>query len=352
MEKITKLQKLYIKFLSYFVVGKQNKRDFRNNKIENIKNKNRLLDIAKYLSDSIYIYGPAWPANDIPKTIEEYEQNKNELLKNLDEEARNNCLNLINKTEKTLCNECFLNNIFSQDELIKIKMQNSFMSMVKNMGSYYQLYDYKLPINHFDSSIFYYEHGINTLKTFNKLGNKAIIDVGCFVADSCLVFRKYTKNKIYTFEPVLENYKLAQKTIELNNLQDVVLENLALGDKEEESEITANGMQSSILHVKYKNNKTEKIKTTTLDKYVKDNNIEVGLIKVDIEGFEPYFLRGAVETIKEQKPIILLSIYHNYHDFFKLKPFIENLDCGYKFDFYQGPNGHVKNETLLICEVY
>ena len=95
----------------------------------------------------------------------------------------------------------------------------------------------------------------------------------------------------------------------------------------------------------------QKIKTTTLDKYVKEHNIKVGLIKVDIEGFEPYFLKGAVETLKEQKPIILLSIYHSYHDFFKLKSFIEDLNCGYKFDFFKGEDGKILIDTLLICEV-
>ncbi len=44
------------------------------------------------------------------------------------------------------------------------------------------------------------------------------------------------------------------------------------------------------------------------------------------------FLSGAVETIKSQKPMLFISIYHSVEDFFEIKPWIENLDLGYKFE--------------------
>lgn len=61
--------------------------------------------------------------------------------------------------------------------------------------------------------------------------------------------------------------------------------------------------------------KTESIKLTTLDKFVKDRGIrDLNFIKVDIDGHEPLFLKGAVNTIKKFKPDILLEINPlNYH---------------------------------------
>jgi FkbM family methyltransferase len=47
------------------------------------------------------------------------------------------------------------------------------------------------------------------------------------------------------------------------------------------------------------------VKVDTLDNYVTRHNLQVGLIKVDIEGYEQKFLAGAVNTIKKQKPIFL-----------------------------------------------
>ena len=75
-------------------------------------------------------------------------------------------------------------------------------------------------------------------------------------------------------------------------------------------------------------------------------------IKTDVEGFEQQLLDGAINTIKEQKPILLISIYHNYHDFYKIKPWLESLNLGYKFNFFKGCDGHPSAEILLIGEVY
>lgn len=90
---------------------------------------------------------------------------------------------------------------------------------------------------------------------------------------------------------------------------------------------------------------------TTLDKYVKENNIEVGLIKVDIEGFEQIFLKGAINTIVEQKPALILSIYHSYEDFMEIKNIIENLNLGYKISICKVPTEFVLLEVKLIAEV-
>lgn len=89
-----------------------------------------------------------------------------------------------------------------------------------------------------------------------------------------------------------------------------------------------------------------------MDKYVAQNNIQVGLIKVDIEGFEQNFLKGAEQTIKSQRPILLISIYHNYDDFYKIKPMIEGWNLGYDFSLFQGVqnSGPIAVETLLVCE--
>ena len=90
---------------------------------------------------------------------------------------------------------------------------------------------------------------------------------------------------------------------------------------------------------------------TTLDDYVKEHPMEIGLIKVDIEGGEPDFLAGAKKTICEQKPILLLSIYHNAHDFYELKPLLESWGVGYRFRIHKPVFVSATGETLLLAEV-
>ena len=80
--------------------------------------------------------------------------------------------------------------------------------------------------------------------------------------------------------------------------------------------------------------------------------MEIGLIKVDIEGGEPNFLIGAKKTICEQKPIILLSIYHNAHDFFELKPLLESWNLGYTFAIHKPTYESITGETLLLVEAF
>lgn len=94
----------------------------------------------------------------------------------------------------------------------------------------------------------------------------------------------------------------------------------------------------------------EKCPVVAIDDFVAEHGIRVGLIKVDIEGAEQSFLRGAKKTICEQKPILLISIYHNVSDFLDIKPMIESWNLGYKFKIFKPVMGTVSSETVLICE--
>ena len=53
------------------------------------------------------------------------------------------------------------------------------------------------------------------------------------------------------------------------------------------------------------------IETTTLDDFVRENNLErVDFIKSDIEGFERKLLAGAQETLRRFAPKLALCTYH------------------------------------------
>ena len=203
---------------------------------------------------------------------------------------------------------------------------------MKNNCSYDK---YILPKNHFESEVFYDKSGMNYIKNINQVKNK----------------------NIYSFEPFLQNYNLMLKTIELNKKNNIIPVNMALGNENKEISIYSNSDTANRgLSIETKqsdiNSFENKVKMVTLDSYVKENNIEVGLIKTDLEGFEQPFLRGAIETIKEQKPVLIISIYHNYSDFFEIKPMIENLNLGYKFRIIKNRFNSVIGETKLLAEVY
>ncbi len=219
------------------------------------------------------------------------------------------------------------------------------------------LYAYKgyfLPERHFEEGVFFYEHSLKVLhpQTLAKMRQKDIIDVGGFIGDSAIIFeRKFTDKKVYTFEPTKKNFKLMKRTLKLNNAKRIVPVNLGLGAEESQMQINILGSASSIqLDWGYQSEK-EDIKITTLDSFVRENKIEVGFIKVDIEGFEMEFLKGAKETIMQQKPAMLISIYHQPSDYFGIKPLIESWNLGYKFKIHKGVDSSVSVETALFCEI-
>jgi hypothetical protein len=59
-------------------------------------------------------------------------------------------------------------------------------------------------------------------------------------------------------------------------------------------------------------------------------------------------LLWAEKIIKKYKPILLISIYHNWRDFYKIKPLIESWNLGYKFKI-KHLSTHIFFETVLIC---
>ena len=262
---------------------------------------------------------------------------------------------------------CNYNNIedkvlYSLDELKQLNKFTDetveFWSKITTINKHAYLYNkYILPINYFEPEIFYYKYGMDYVKNLSQVKNKNIIDAGGFIGDSAIVFSDYTDKNVCSFEPFLQNYNMIFKTIELNKKNNIIPVNIALGDENKEISMYSHGNISSIFSLENSkesdiNQIENKVKMMTLDSYVKENNIEVGLIKTDLEGFEQPFLKGAIETIKEQKPVLIISIYHNYSDFFEIKPMIENLDLGYKFKIVKPKSIQVITETKLLAEVY
>lgn len=71
------------------------------------------------------------------------------------------------------------------------------------------------------------------------------------------------------------------------------------------------------------------VKSTTIDEML--GNIEIGFIKMDVEGMEERALLGAKNMIRKQKPICAISIYHKQQDIWSIPAFLLSLNPNYKF---------------------
>lgn len=278
------------------------------------------------------------------------------LISGLDNESRNTVSDIIHRMGMIADGNKSLQDVYTQREQEEfVRMNDEFSSkIVKLNDNLYYYNGYYLPVNQFDSSVFFTRYGIDKLTTLDSVRNKHIIDAGGYVGDTALLFSSYTDKNIHVFEASPSNMDIIRETIRLNHLDNIVPVSKALGEKSGTATFSLgerNSCNSLVERPGYNYPDHIEVPVVTLDDYVRENNIEVGLIKVEIEGGEQLLLRGAVETIRTQHPILLISIYHSANDFFEIKPMIEKMCDKYTFRIVKPANPAIALETILLAEV-
>jgi hypothetical protein len=106
-----------------------------------------------------------------------------------------------------------------------------------------------------------------------------------------------------------------------------IVNNLGLSDKPGFVNVSQRGNLASNLASKG----PIPVRLTTIDDEVRAYNITIGFIKIDIEGYEPEVLKGAITTLETQHPILSLSSYHNI-ELMDIPRFLEKIG-GYRIEF-------------------
>ena len=186
------------------------------------------------------------------------------------------------------------------------------------------------------------------------LKNKDIIDAGAFTGDTSIPLSKITERNIYAFEPFNDSFNLLKMNIEANNIKNIIPINKSLGNINGSrtlylSKNNLQGISSDSSIRSY--DKEIQVQETTIDTFVKENNLNVGYITVDVEGAEMDLLEGAINTIISQKPILCISIYHKVSDYFDIIPWIANLGLGYEFEIFKEQPWPFLADTMVKCRV-
>lgn len=289
-------------------------------------------------------------------TREDSAQRFSALISGLDNESRNTVVDIIHRMAIIADGNKSMQDVYTQREQDEfVRMNDEFSSkIIKLSDNLYYYNGYYLPVNQFDSSVFFTKYGTDKLTTLDSVRNKDIIDAGGYVGDTALLFSSYTDKNIHVFEASPSNMDIIHETIKLNHLDNIVPVSKALGDKNGTATFSLgerNSCNSLVERPGYNYPEHIEVPVVTLDDYVRENNLDVGLIKVDIEGGEQLLLRGAVETIRTQHPILLISIYHSANDFFEIKPMIEKICDKYTFRIVKPANSAIALETILLAEV-
>ncbi|PRX67068.1 FkbM family methyltransferase [Cohnella sp. SGD-V74] len=160
--------------------------------------------------------------------------------------------------------------------------------------------------------------------------NEIFIDAGCFDCETDLSFRKWCDGayeKIYAFEPDIQNYKKCQVIIERKRIENIYL--FPNGLWEEKKTLNFSMQQSQRSKVINKGNeRIVTIEGVPLDEIVGED--KVTFIKMDVEGSELEALRGARNTIRQNRPKLAISIYHRDNDIFEIPDYVLSLHSDYR----------------------
>ena len=189
-----------------------------------------------------------------------------------------------------------------------------------------------------------------------RVNGKAIIDGGGFIGDTLVLFRDLFPQSVkYSFEPSQRNYdymcNMLKTDIDNGSLK-AFRQALGSHDGTFRLSIPNAGMYNSAASGYYdweQQGRYEEVPMVTIDEVVAEHQLEVGLIKLDVEGVEPDIIQGALTTIKEQKPLLVIAFYHQPEEFYELKPFLESLNLGYKFRVRRSCISSPLGEFVLIA---
>jgi FkbM family methyltransferase len=175
------------------------------------------------------------------------------------------------------------------------------------------------------------------------------VNVGALIGDCALAFinacerKGFQYKKIINFEPDMNNFlKLSEKMMPLADVQCLRY-----------------GLWSHRGRMRFSNSNPSpggsvgflaaegdfEVDVISLDEVLQD--MEVSLIKMDVEGAEMEALRGAAKTIRRCTPKLAISVYHKRDDIFKIPLLIHSFYPRYKF--YLRHHSTTFSETVLFA---
>lgn len=200
---------------------------------------------------------------------------------------------------------------------------------------------YRLDISRLlDHSIYFYKINEPTWENLFKHLNRdfVVLDIGANIGYLSLNFaRACSEGFVFSFEPDSQNFKDLQTNIKLNDFENIKIFKKALGEKSGDA----------VLFKMYPNNPgANRILSTSPEQSCQHENVEVAaldeidelkstnridLIKIDVEGYEMFVLKGARELIEKWRPLLFVelaevNLRQQGYSALSLIDFIEELD--------------------------
>lgn len=194
-----------------------------------------------------------------------------------------------------------------------------------------------------DRDVFFFHHGLRFApdKVKEYIKDKDAIDGGAFIGDSALLLeRYYSPRRIYSFETSPAMCGTYRRIMRANNIPESKFELIPMGLSDRREDVRFPGADD------------RPVPLVDLDSIARERNLDVGFIKLDIEGMGLKGLRGMIGAIQKDRPVLSLSIYHNPEEFFDTKPLLDEITgrLDYRTELKQfRPNPGVIGDVCLFA---
>jgi FkbM family methyltransferase len=176
------------------------------------------------------------------------------------------------------------------------------------------------------------EHLVRTVNYIDKKGlslfGRLIVDIGAAEGDTSVYFSQlYPEHTVHGFEPAKKHFEIAEK--KTSAMENIVMHKLALSDREGKTKlhVTESSLSSSTLKPDEKELSSadprhaaklqiaheEEVQMQTLDAALDDPQ-PILLMKIDTQGTELNVLKGATQTLRRTKLVLVEMNNHRQYE--------------------------------------
>lgn len=156
--------------------------------------------------------------------------------------------------------------------------------------------------------------------------NKSIVDIGSWISDNSIVWAKHLIEDavVFAIDPSSSNLSYGKLVAEHNDVDNIRWVEAVCSERAGERF----DFDGSIDHATFKNSVSKNsLISTTIDEIVaKGNSAALGLLHVDVEGFELSVLKGAEKLILSDNPVISFEQHISKEDVEAVSQYLKSFD--------------------------
>ena len=187
---------------------------------------------------------------------------------------------------------------------------NGYLKMLWNPAQKYLMSGFKYDVAIMSSILASGWWETDNLTVLNKYlsADSICLDIGANIGALTIPMANIA-NHVYAFEPGPQIFGMLNTNIIDNNIKNVTLINAAISNKKDTVYFHHNrsNVGGSYVTANEDAHSTSAVPAIRLDTWAKDNLDRLDFIKCDIEGFEVKFIKGAKQTLKKYKPMMLIE---------------------------------------------